>query len=105
MSLGRDSGLEGGPLDATARHYEHGGTPLLFEPVTEGGMGLLRSRWLVMAGVVEVGHMCVTARKGAAAHGGGGWILNFDDARKLNPRLSPCGASREAWETVYARPS
>lgn len=98
--LGCDSGLEGGPLDATARHFTHGGTPLLFEPVREGGLGLARSRWLVMAGVVEVGHMCVTARRDAAARDGGEWIQGYDDARKLNPRLSPCSAAREAWEAV-----
>ena len=63
-------------------------------------MGLARSRRLVMAGVVEVGHMCITARRDAAARDGGEWIQGYDDARRLNPRLSSCGAAREAWEAV-----
>eukprot|EP00966_Prymnesium_polylepis_P291501 6732814-Prymnesium_polylepis.1 len=61
-------------------------------------MGLARSRWLVKAGVVEVGHMCITAKRDAAARDGGEWIQGYNDARRLNPRLSSCGAAREAWE-------
>eukprot|EP00966_Prymnesium_polylepis_P278607 6436673-Prymnesium_polylepis.1 len=69
--MGAHSGVEGGPLDAAAPHFRHGGTTLLFEPTENGGLGTTRSRWLVNAGVVEVGQMCTVARRDAAARDGG----------------------------------
>ena len=86
------------PLHAGAQHFAPPASPLLFEPVERGGLGLTPDLSLMEAGVVACGHMCAAAFVGSGAEGR--WIVDYEEARIRHRELSSGKLAEAAWRRV-----
>ena len=88
------------PLHAAAVHFSAPESQLLFQPTTEGGLGLEPMETLLEAGVVAVGHMCKWPMRNSGAEGA--WVETYADARQRNPRLVRGAYAERQWAATRA---
>ena len=90
---------QGDPLWPGAEHFRASRSPLLFEPVENGGLGLQPELELLECGVKALGHLCKPPLLFTAQEGE--WI-EASEAGLRNPRWIDTKCARAAWGRVVA---